>query len=282
MAAQLETLASFNSFKGIVSYYSHASAATNCEMTFAVYLPAQAKQESVSAIVWLSGLTCNHENFITKAGAQHYADEHGVMLIMPDTSPRNVNIPAAEPDYDLGYGAGFYVDATQVPWAKNFNMYGYIIDELIPLCQRELPIKPGKVGIMGHSMGGHGAMVLGLRNPALFSSISAFSPICAPSQVPWGDKIFTAYLGAERKDWLAYDSCDLIAKGAEHLPLRVEQGDADQFLNEQLQPELLQKACESENYPLDYHLRRGFDHSYYFIASFIGEHIAFHAKHLTR
>jgi S-formylglutathione hydrolase len=264
-----------------VKYFQHQSKACDSEMTFSIYLPKQAIEKKLPAILWLSGLTCNHENFISKAGAQQYADEHGIILIMPDTSPRNVGVAGADNDYDLGYGAGFYVNATQVPWQKNFSMDKYIIKELLPLCCAELPINPDKISIMGHSMGGHGAMVLALRHPELFQSVSAFAPICAPSQTPWGEKAFKAYLGDDRNTWLEYDSCYLIQQGAMKLPLRVEQGGADQFLAEQLKPELLQEVCTIAQYPLEYYFRDGFDHSYYFIASFIGEHMAFHAAHLA-
>ena len=275
----MQKTASYKSFSGEVEYYQHASKVCNTDMTFSIYLPDAAKNQPCPAIIWLSGLTCNHENFITKAGAQQYADEHGIMLIMPDTSPRNVDVPGADESYDLGTGAGFYVNATQAPWATNFNMYDYIIDELIPLCTQEFPIAKNKLAIMGHSMGGHGAMVIALKNPDLFTSVSAFAPICAPSQVPWGEKAFAAYLGDDKNAWQRYDSCELIANGAAQLPLRVEQGGADQFLQEQLKPELLLAASKQAGYAIDYHLREGFDHSYYFIASFIGEHITFHAKY---
>lgn len=275
----MQKIASHKSFSGNVDYYQHASKACNSTMTFSLYLPAQAQEKSCPAIIWLSGLTCNHENFISKSGAQYYADQHGIILIMPDTSPRDVDVPGADESYDLGYGAGFYVNATQAPWAKNFNMYDYIVNELISLCYAQFPIAKNKLAIMGHSMGGHGAMVIALDNPNLFTSVSAFAPICAPSQVPWGEKAFAAYLGYDKELWLAYDSCELIKNGAEELPLRVEQGGNDQFLQEQLKPALLLAACKQVNYPIDYHLRDGFDHSYYFVASFIGEHIRFHTKY---
>ena len=275
----MEQIANHKSFSGEVNYFQHDSTACNSKMTFSVYLPAQANTGDCPAIIWLSGLTCNHENFISKAGAQQYADQHGIILIMPDTSPRNVDVLGADESYDLGFGAGFYLNATQAPWDKHFNMYDYIVNELIPLCYKEFPIVENKLAIMGHSMGGHGAMVIALRNPHLFTSVSAFAPICAPSRSPWGEKAFSAYLGEDQTSWPAYDSCELINQGAEHIPLRIEQGSADKFLVEQLKPNLLLAAAEQVAYPVEYYLRAGFDHSYYFIASFIGEHMAFHVKH---
>lgn len=274
----MQQIASHKNFSGTVKYYQHESNACKSTMTFSVYLPEQAQQKKCPAIIWLSGLTCNHENFITKAGAQQYADKYGVILIMPDTSPRDVGIVGAAESYDLGYGAGFYVNATQQPWADNFNMYDYVVNELIPLCRETFPIEKNKLAIMGHSMGGHGAMVIALRNPQLFTSISAFAPICAPTQVPWGEKAFGAYLGNDINTWQDYDSSVLLSKATLKLPLKIDQGSADQFLQEQLKPEILLAVANKIDYPIDYQLRDGFDHSYYFIASFIGEHIAFHAK----
>lgn len=276
----MKTIAHYKSFAGDVKYLQHDSAACGCPMTFSVYLPTQSQEKNCPAIFWLSGLTCNYENFITKAGAQQYADQHGVVLIMPDTSPRDVGIAAADVDYDLGYGAGFYVNATETPWQRNFNMYDYITDELIPQCIDTLPIDADKLSIMGHSMGGHGALMLALRNPTLFKSVSAFAPIVAPSQVPWGQKAFTAYLGTDQANWQQYDSCDLISQTNVFLPTRIEQGSADQFLTQELQPQRLLTVAAEKNYAVDYYLREGFDHSYYFIASFIGEHIDFHMQYL--
>jgi S-formylglutathione hydrolase len=223
-------------------------------------------------------LTCNEQNFITKAGAQRYAAEHGVILVAPDTSPRGDEVADAE-GYDLGKGAGFYLNATQAPWAAHYRMHDYIADELPALIEAELPATAVR-SISGHSMGGHGALTMALRNPGRYRSVSAFSPIVAPSQVPWGQKAFTAYLGEDREAWQAWDAVALMARAGERLPLRVDQGEADEFLHEQLRPKLLKAACAQAGHPLDLRMHAGYDHSYYFIASFIGEHIAWHAQHL--
>lgn len=261
--------------------YQHRSQVLDCEMKFAVYLPPQAATQNtrkLPVLYWLSGLTCNEQNFITKAGAQRYAAEHGIILVAPDTSPRGDEVADAE-GYDLGKGAGFYLNATQEPWARHYRMHDYIVDELPALIQAHFPASDAR-GISGHSMGGHGALVLALRNPGRYRSVSAFSPIVAPSQVPWGEKAFTAYLGTDRSAWAAWDATELVATAAERLPLLVDQGDADEFLGAQLQPQRLQAACEAAGHPLQLRLQPGYDHSYYFIASFIGDHIAHHAKAL--
>jgi len=229
-------------------------------------------------LYWLSGLTCNEQNFITKAGAQRYAAEHGVILVAPDTSPRGDDVADAD-GYDIGKGAGFYVDATQSPWATHYRMYDYVVNELPALVEAELPAN-GARAISGHSMGGHGALVIALKNPGRYRSVSAFSPIVAPSQVPWGEKAFGAYLGDDRAAWRAYDATALVEHANERLPLLIDQGDADEFLDGQLKPQLLQAACEAAGHPIDLRLQPGYDHSYYFIQSFIGAHIAHHAKAL--
>lgn len=265
-------------FGGWQNVYRHRSAVLDATMSFAVYLPPQVAQARLPVLYWLSGLTCNEQNFITKAGAQRYAAEHGVILVAPDTSPRGDDVADAE-GYDLGKGAGFYLNATQAPWASHYRMHDYIADELPALIEAELPATSVR-SISGHSMGGHGALTLALRNPGRYRSASAFSPIVAPSQVPWGQKAFTAYLGEDRESWKAWDAVSLIAHAGERLPLRVDQGEADEFLHEQLRPELLKAACVQAGHPLDLRMHAGYDHSYYFIASFIGEHIAWHAQHL--
>jgi S-formylglutathione hydrolase len=226
-------------------------------------------------LYWLSGLTCSEQNFITKAGAQRYAAEHGIAIVAPDTSPRGDEIADAE-GYDLGKGAGFYLNATQAPWAAHYRMYDYVVDELPALVEAEFPVGDARA-ISGHSMGGHGALVVALRNPGRYRSVSAFSPIVAPSQVPWGEKAFAAYLGDDREAWARYDASALLASAPERLPLLVEQGGSDEFLDTQLKPGLLQAACEAAGHPLQLRLQPGYDHSYYFIASFIGEHIGYHA-----
>ena len=265
-------------FGGWQDVYEHASDTLDCTMRFAVYLPPQAERARLPVLYWLSGLTCNEQNFITKAGAQRYAAEHGVILVAPDTSPRGDDVPDAD-GYDLGKGAGFYVDATQQPWTAHYRMYDYVVRELPALIEANFPATDAR-GISGHSMGGHGALVIALRNPGRYRSVSAFSPIVAPSQVPWGEKALGAYLGDDRSAWAQYDATALIADAPERLALLVEQGEADEFLEGQLRPQLLRAACEAAGHPLELRMRPGYDHSYYFIASFIGEHIAHHARAL--
>ncbi|ATD68677.1 S-formylglutathione hydrolase [Luteimonas chenhongjianii] len=265
-------------FGGWQDVYEHASDTLDCTMRFAVYLPPQAERARLPVLYWLSGLTCNEQNFITKAGAQRYAAEHGVILVAPDTSPRGDDVPDAD-GYDLGKGAGFYVDATQQPWATHYRMYDYVVRELPALIEANFPVTDGR-GISGHSMGGHGALLIALRNPGRYRSVSAFSPIVAPSQVPWGEKALGAYLGDDRSAWAQYDATALIADAPERLALLVEQGEADEFLEGQLKPQLLRAACEAAGHPLELRMRPGYDHSYYFIASFIGEHIEHHARAL--
>ncbi|MCG8275756.1 S-formylglutathione hydrolase [Stenotrophomonas sp. NLF4-10] len=266
-------------FGGWQDVYRHRSEVLGCEMDFAVYLPPQAETGArLPVLYWLSGLTCSEQNFITKAGAQRHAAEHGIILVAPDTSPRGDDVADAG-GYDLGKGAGFYVNATQQPWARHYRMHDYVAAELPALVEANFPAS-GARAISGHSMGGHGALTIALRNPGRYRSVSAFSPIVAPSQVPWGEKAFAAYLGEDREAWKQYDACALIAGASERLPLLVEQGGADEFLDTQLRPQLLQAACEAAGHPLQLHLRPGYDHSYYFIASFIDEHIAHHAAAL--
>ncbi|WP_337243626.1 S-formylglutathione hydrolase [Luteimonas sp. gir] len=266
------------SFGGWQDVYEHASDTLGCTMRFAVYLPPQAEHGPLPVLYWLSGLTCNEQNFITKAGAQRYAAEHGVMLVAPDTSPRGEGVADAE-GYDLGQGAGFYVDATQAPWSAHYRMHDYIARELPALIEAQFPTTDARA-ISGHSMGGHGALVIALKHPGRYRSVSAFSPIVAPSQVPWGEKAFSAYLGDDRAAWQVWDASALVATANERLPLLIDQGDADEFLDGQLRPQLLQAACEAAGHPLELRMQPGYDHSYYFIASFIGDHIAHHARAL--
>ena len=263
-------------FGGWQDVYRHRSEVLDCDMTVGVYLPPQAAHGPCPVLYWLSGLTCNEQNFITKAGAQRYAAEHGVILVAPDTSPRGQDV-ANDEAYDLGQGAGFYVNATREPWAKHYRMYDYVVDELPALVEAKFPATDVRA-ISGHSMGGHGALVIALRNPGRYRSVSAFSPIVAPSQVPWGEKAFAAYLGDDREAWKRYDAVDLVKGAREQLPLLVDQGDADEFLSGQLKPELLRAACAAAGHRLELRLQPGYDHSYYFIASFIGDHIAHHAR----
>lgn len=265
-------------FGGTQEVWTHRSTVLDCDMRFAVYLPEQAKTQRLPVLYWLSGLTCNEQNFITKTGAQRYAAEHGVILVAPDTSPRGDDVADAE-GYDLGKGAGFYLNATQSPWSSHYRMHDYVADELPALIEAHFPAN-GARAVSGHSMGGHGALVVALRNPGRYRSVSAFSPIVAPARVPWGEKAFTAYLGKDREAWKAWDASELIATAAERLPLLIDQGEADEFLESQLKPQWLREACERTGHPLRLRMRPGYDHSYYFIASFIGEHVAHHAAAL--
>ena len=265
-------------FGGWQDVYRHRSSVLDCDMNFAIYLPPQAGDGPVPVLYWLSGLTCSEQNFITKAGAQRYAAEHGIAIVCPDTSPRGDDVADAE-GYDLGKGAGFYVDATEAPWSAHYRMHSYVVDELPALIEANFPVTDARA-ISGHSMGGHGALVVALRNPGRYRSVSAFSPIVAPSQVPWGQKALAAYLGEDREAWTQYDASELVKVATEKLPLLIDQGDADEFLDGQLRPQLLQAAAEAAGHPLSLRMQPGYDHSYYFIASFIGEHIAHHAAAL--
>ena len=266
-------------FGGRQLRFEHDSEVLNCTMQFSVFLPLRAEKAEVPSIYFLSGLTCTDENFSTKAGAQRVATELGIALIIPDTSPRGDNVADdADGAYDLGLGAGFYLNATQEPWKSNYQMYDYIVKELPELVESELPISD-KRAIAGHSMGGHGALVIGLRNSDRYTSISAFSPITNPTQCPWGEKAFSAYLGDDREQWKQYDAVELIKSKGQTLPIRVDQGLADGFLEEQLKPENLKDAINEVNGGGTVHLHDGYDHSYYFISSFIEAQLRFHAKY---
>lgn len=277
----LSPVSSVKSFGGLQQQFRHNSTSCNCEMTFSVYLPAQAESGKVPVLWWLSGLTCTDENFVTKAGAQQFASQHGVAIIAPDTSPRGEDVPDdADGAYDFGLGAGFYVNAIQDPFARHYHMYDYIVTELPELVFAYLPLDPARQSIFGHSMGGHGALTIALKNPGRFKSVSAFAPITSPMNCPWGHKALGGYLGADKDLWKQHDSCALIADAGERLPLLVDQGLADNFLEEQLKPELLEEACAAHNHPLSLRRQPGYDHSYYFIATFMGDHIEHHAKAL--
>ena len=276
-AGALEEIAANCCFDGWQRRYRHYSATLRCEMVFAVYLPPQAELGTVPALYWLSGLTCSDENFVHKGGAQRLAAELGVAIIAPDTSPRGAQVPGdPEGAWDFGHGAGFYLNATQQPWAENYRMHDYIVCELPALIEACLPID-GRRAISGHSMGGHGALVCALRNPGRYRSLSAFAPISHALDSPWGQKAFAAYLGEDRASWKEWDACELIARGGERLPLLVDQGAADGFLVAQLQPEKLRQACAAAGHPLRLRVHPGYDHSYYFIASFIDDHLRHHA-----
>lgn len=277
----LEKIGSNTCFGGQQLQYTHDSSVLGCNMRFSIFLPPQVETKKVPVIYWLSGLTCTDENFVQKAGAQRYAAEQGVAIVAPDTSPRGEGIPD-DPDqaYDFGLGAGFYVNATQAPWSKNYHMYDYITQELPQLINDNFPVEGDKCSIMGHSMGGHGALTIALKNPGAYRSVSAFSPIVAPMRCPWGNKALGNYLGDDQNAWREYDTTELIATAQERLPILVDQGDADDFLTEQLKPELLTQACETAGHPLQLRMQPGYDHSYFFISTFIGDHIKHHAEAL--
>ncbi|WP_437609840.1 S-formylglutathione hydrolase [Erwinia sp. V71] len=274
----MELLEEHRMFGGWQQRWCHQSATLNCAMTFSIFLPAP-KEATPPPVLWfLSGLTCNDENFTTKAGAQRAAAELGLVLVMPDTSPRGENVPNDD-GYDLGQGAGFYLNATQAPWATHFRMYDYISEELPALIADNFKVSD-RQAIAGHSMGGHGALMLALRNPGKYTSVSAFAPIVNPCQVPWGQKAFLNYLGDDQLPWREYDSCWLLRQAESPLPTLIDQGDSDQFLADQLQPERLEEVAKEKGWPLTLRIQPGYDHSYYFIASFIEDHLRFHAKHL--
>ena len=277
----LETISKNRSFGGTQYVYRHDSWETGTPMRFAVFVPPQADSEKVPVVWFLSGLTCTEENFTVKAGAQRVAAELGLMLIAPDTSPRGEGVPGDPAgSYDFGLGAGFYVDATQEPFAKNYRMRSYIETELPALVSGELPVDMSRQAISGHSMGGHGAMTIALRNPGRFRSVSAFAPIASPINCPWGQKALGGYIGADQAPWREYDSCALIEDGARLPELLVDQGKADNFLTNQLKPELLEAACKAADIKLTLRLHEGYDHSYYFISTFIEDHLRYHRKAL--
>ncbi|MFN7506816.1 MAG: S-formylglutathione hydrolase [Limnobacter sp.] len=277
----MKLLSSVQCFGGLQNQYEHVSEALNCTMQFSVYLPPQAQAgQRVPVAYWLSGLTCTDQNFATKAGAQRVAAELGVAIVMPDTSPRGEGVPDdADKAYDFGLGAGFYVDATEAPWSTHYKMYSYIVDELPALVEAALPVSQRK-SVFGHSMGGHGALTIALNNPDRYTSVSAFSPIVSPMQCPWGQKALGLYLGNNPEAWKRYDTVALIRAGAQQLPMLVDQGLADNFLVTQLKTELLEAALQEAGYKAEVRYHPGYDHSYYFIASFIEDHLRFHAKYL--
>ena len=277
MDASLELVASNKSFGGWHKRYRHRSASLNAEAVFAIYLPPQAQSQPVPVLYWLSGLTCSDENFMQKAGAQRIAAELGVAIVAPDTSPRGAEVPG-DPDgaWDFGHGAGFYLNASEAPWHRHYRMYDYVVDELPALVEAHFPVSALR-SVSGHSMGGHGALVCALRNPGRYRSVSAFAPICNPSDCPWGQKAFSRYLGNDRRKWSEWDASELVAKAGERLPLLVDQGEQDGFLAEQLKPRALEAACAAAGHPLTLRLQPGYDHSYFFIASFIDDHLRHHA-----
>ena len=278
----LECLSEHACFGGIQGFYHHASSAIGLPMRFSVYQPPQAKHHAVPVLFYLAGLTCNEETFMIKAGAQRYAAQHGIILVAPDTSPRNTGIAGATTDWDFGEGAGFYLDATQAPWHPHFQMETYITQELRSLIVDNFPARADRIGVFGHSMGGHGALVLALRHPDIFRSVSAFAPVVAPTHCPWGQKAFSNYLGSDQTAWQQYNASALMDSRTTPFPqgILIDQGLSDKFLQTQLQPERFEAACERANQPLTLRRHMGYDHSYYFISSFIEDHMAFHYTHL--
>ena len=275
----LELISEQACFGGVQQFYSHQSIEIGLPMRFSVFLPAQSRVGKMPALFYLAGLTCTEETFMIKAGAQRVAAAQGLILITPDTSPRGAGIAGESDSWDFGLAAGFYVDAKQAPWNANYRMYSYVL-ELHKMVMQALPVDSSKVGIFGHSMGGHGAMVLALRNPGLFRSVSAFAPICAPSQCPWGKKAFSGYLGLHEQDWLQYDASSLMENRRTPFPngILIDQGLADKFLQDQLFPEAFEQACKKAQQPLQLRRHAGYDHSYYFISTFIEDHIMFHCE----
>jgi S-formylglutathione hydrolase len=278
-----DTISQHRCFGGTVSFYRHVSRVTDSLMRFSVFVPPQAEHGPVPVLYYLAGLTCTEETFMIKAGAQQWAAEHGLMLVAPDTSPRNTGIEGETKDWDFGAGAGFYVDATQAPWSAHYRMYSYVTQELPALIATHFPADASRSGIFGHSMGGHGALVCALRNRTLYKSVSAFAPIAAPTRCPWGGKAFGGYLGLERDAWAAYDASELMRRARTPFPggILIDQGEGDKFLVEkQLLPEVFEEACAHAHQPLELRRHADYDHGYYFISTFMREHIAFHARQL--
>ncbi len=274
------TISEHACFGGVQGFYQHASTVIGLPMRFGVFVPPQAKASPVPLLFWLSGLTCNEETFALKAGAQRVAAELGLMLVTPDTSPRHTGIAGAEDAWDFGSGAGFYLDATQAPWAHHWRMESYVTGELPAVLAQHFPVQQGAMGVFGHSMGGHGALTLALRHPGLYRSVSAFAPIAAPMRCPWGVKAFTGYLGADRSTWAAHDATALMEAGARCPALLIDQGEADKFLAEQLHPRRFEAACRDAGQALTLRRHAGYDHGYFFIASFIEDHLRHHAAAL--
>ncbi|XP_031568459.1 S-formylglutathione hydrolase-like [Actinia tenebrosa] len=277
----LNEVSSNASFEGYQKVFSHQSSELKCEMKFSVYIPPQAESQNVPVLYYLSGLTCTEQNFIGKGGAQKYAAQEGIMIVGPDTSPRGVNIEGEDDSWDFGSGAGFYVDATEPKWKNNYRMYSYVTKELPAVIQSNFPVIANKQSITGHSMGGHGALICTLKNPGLYKSVSAFAPICNPMACPWGKKGFTGYLGPNKDAWKEYDSCELVKKySGPALDILIDQGTSDQFYPNQLLPENLVEASKGTNVKISLRMQEDYDHSYYFISTFMEDHIKHHAKYL--
>ena len=278
----MKTISQQKCFGGVQGVYEHLSEECRCPMRFGVFVPPQAERGPAPVLTFLAGLTCTEENFIVKAGAQRVAAELGVIVVAPDTSPRGDEVADAKDEYDLGKGAGFYLDAVREPWSRNYRMYSYIARELPAFIAANFPVDTAKRGICGHSMGGHGALTIHLKHPGLYRSVSAFSPIVAPGQVPWGQKAFRNYLGDDPQAWVAYDATQLVGRNPSAAHILIEQGEKDQFLSEQLKPELFARACAVAGQPLTLRMQPGYDHSYFFIATFIEDHLRWHAAQLAR
>lgn len=278
----METISEHVCFGGVQGFYRHASSEIGLPMQFSVYQPPQAQYGKVPVLFYLAGLTCTEETFMIKAGAQRFAAQHGIMLVAPDTSPRKTGIAGEADSWDFGAAAGFYVDATEAPWSAHFRMYSYVLHELRAAILQAFPARADRIGIFGHSMGGHGALVLALRNPDVYASVSAFAPIAAPMQCPWGQKAFSHYLGEDRAAWPQYDASELMRARTAPFPrgILIDQGLGDKFLKEQLLPEQFEAACAAAGQPLELRRHAGYDHGYYFISSFIEDHLAFHQRML--
>ena len=277
----METVSAQRCFGGVQSFFEHDSQATGTRMRFGVYLPPQAEAQPVPVLYYLAGLTCTAETFTIKAGAQRLAAELGLALVMPDTSPRGLDLPGEHEDWDFGSGAGFYLNATVAPWREHYRMESYIVEELRGLVEAQLPVRADAAGVFGHSMGGHGALTLALKYPEHFRSVSAFAPICAPTRCPWGQKAFTGYLGANVEDWKAYDAAEIIRARPTYHQLLVDQGLDDPFLERELHPHELEAACQASGQPLQLRRHPGYDHSYYFIQTFVEDHLRHHGQILS-
>lgn len=277
----LEEISSAKCFGGSQKVFKHHSSELKCDMKFGVYVPPISAAQKVPVLYWLSGLTCTEQNFITKAGAQRTAAEQGIMIVAPDTSPRSCGVEGEDDSYDFGSGAGFYVDATEENWKTNYRMFSYVTKELPALIASNFPVLPEKQSVFGHSMGGHGALICFLKNPGLYKSVSAFSPICNPVQCPWGQKALAGYLGSDKETWKEYDATELVKNYDGPIPdILIDQGTDDQFYPSQLLPENFVEACRSKNVPVTLRMQEGYDHSYYFISSFVEDHVKHHARHL--
>ena len=277
----IATVSEHSCFGGVQGFYRHESVETGTPMNFGVFAPPQAAHGPVPVVFYLAGLTCTEETFTIKAGAQRHAAEHGLMLVTPDTSPRGTGVAGADASWDFGTAAGFYLDATEAPWRSNWRMASYITHELRTLVLEHFAARDDRIGIFGHSMGGHGALTLALKNPGLFQSVSAFAPIAAPMQCPWGVKAFSGYLGDDRNAWARHDATELVKGGARVPPLLIDQGLADKFLAEQLHPHLFEAACRTAGQSLELRRHEKYDHGYFFISTFMADHIAHHARHLA-